>query len=344
MDERDVIDLRSDTVTLPTPAMREAMLRAPLGDDVYGEDPTVRALEERSAGMLGKEAGLLVPSGSQANLIALIAHIRPGDEVIVGENSHCIRYEAGSGAAIAGAQFSVVPGDGRFTAEDVTARLERETLHNPGTALVWVEDTHNMGGGRITPLAEMRRIAAVSRDLGLAIHVDGARVFNAAVAEGVPVAEIAAAADSISFCMSKGLGAPVGSVLCGTREFVERARRLRKRLGGAMRQAGVIAAAGLHALDHHVDRLADDHANARLLAEGLGSAGGIRVDPGVVETNIVMADVDAMDAPDLVRRCAAAGVLFHPVGERRVRLVTHLDVDARDVARATDIVREVLAG
>jgi threonine aldolase len=344
MQEKAVIDLRSDTVTLPTPAMREAIMEAELGDDVYGEDPTVNALEERAAEVMGKEAGLFVPSGSQANLVSLLSYDVRGAEVILGQDSHCVRFEAGGGAALAGAQFSVVPGDGRFTAEDVRERLQTETMHNPGTRLVWIENTHNMGGGRITALAEMERIAAVCRGEGLGLHMDGARIFNAAVATTSPVSEYARHVDSLSFCMSKGLGAPAGSVVVGSRSFCERARRFRKMAGGAMRQAGFLAAAGLYALENNVERLAQDHENARFLAEELAALDGFDVDLTSVETNIVMADCSAMEAVGLAEMCRERGVLFHALGARRIRLVTHLDVDRAMISDATARIAEVIGG
>lgn len=337
-----MIDLRSDTVTLPSAGMREAIMGAGLGDDVYAEDPTVNALEARAAALMGKEAGLFVPSGSQANLACLLTYGVRGDEVILGQDSHCVRFEAGGGAAIAGAQFSPVPGDGRFTADDVQERLQTKTLHNPGTALVWVENTHNMGGGRVTTLEEMGRIGALCRQEGIPLHMDGARIFNAAVATGVPAAQYASHVDSLSFCLSKGLGAPVGSVIVGSRSFCEEARRNRKMLGGAMRQAGLLAAAGLYALENNVERLAEDHEHARILAEGLAPLDGLDVDVSCVETNIVMADCTAMDAAGLARECRERGVLFHPLGHRRIRLVTHLDVDRAMVGSALERIAETL--
>ena len=336
-----IIDLRSDTVTRPGPGMREAMARAEVGDDVYGEDPTVNALEERSASLAGKEAGLFVPSGSQANLISLLTHVPRGEEVIVGEESHCVRFEAGSGAVIGGVQWSVIPGDGRFTAGEVRARIRERTLHSPGTALVWVENTHNMGGGRVFPLDEMHRIRDLCREKGIPVHLDGARIWNASAATGRSVAEWAAPVDSLSFCLSKGLGAPVGSVLMGSRDFVDRARRFRKMLGGAMRQAGVIAAAGLYALDHNVGRISEDHESARLLAEGLRGIAGLEVD-GAVETNIVMGRTSTMEARLLAEACRARSVLFHALGERLVRFVTHLDVSREMVGCAVLRIRETL--
>jgi threonine aldolase len=343
MSDPSVIDLRSDTVTQPSDGMREAMMGAELGDDVYGEDPTVNALEARAAGILGKEAGLYVPSGSQANLISLLVYDVRGDEVILGQDSHTMKFEAGGAAAVAGAQFNVVPGDGRFTAEQVRERLKEETLHNPGTGLVWIENTHNIGGGRIFPIDEMERVSALCRDRGIPLHVDGARIFNAAVATALPASRYAAQADSVSVCLSKGLGAPVGSVLCGTSAFCEKARRLRKRLGGAMRQVGILAAAGLYAFENNIERLAEDHANSRTLAEGLADLEGIEVDLASVETNILMAETTVMDATAFAGRCRDRGVLFHPLGERRIRLVTHLDVDRSMVLEALDRMKQVLA-
>jgi threonine aldolase len=343
MSDPRVIDLRSDTVTRPSDGMREAMMSAELGDDVYGEDPTVNALEARAAEILGKEAGLYVPSGSQANLISLLMYDVRGDEVILGQDSHTMKFEAGGAAAVAGAQFNVVPGDGRFTAEQVRERLKTETLHNPGTGLVWIENTHNIGGGRIFPIDEMERVSTLCRERGIPLHVDGARIFNAAVATDLPAARYASLADSISVCLSKGLGAPVGSVLCGPGAFCEKARRLRKRLGGAMRQVGILAAAGLYAFENNIERLAEDHENCRILAEGLAGLEGIEIDVASVETNILMAGTTSMDAASFAGRCRDRGVLFHPLGERRVRLVTHLDVDRSMVLDALDRMKEVLA-
>ena len=343
MSEPETIDLRSDTVTLPSAGMREAMMGAELGDDVYGEDPTVNALEAAAAHILGKEAGLYVPSGSQANLISLLMYDVRGDEVILGQDSHTMKFEAGGAAAVAGAQFNVVPGDGRFTAEQVRERLKEETLHNPRTGLVWIENTHNIGGGRIFPFDEMERVSALCRKRGIPLHVDGARIFNAAVATGLPASRYSSLAASISVCLSKGLGAPVGSVLCGTAAFCEKARRLRKRLGGAMRQVGILAAAGLYALENNIERLAEDHDNCRALAEGLVGLDGIEVDVASAETNILMAGTTTMDAAGFAGRCRERGVLFHPLGERRIRLVTHLDVDRPMVLEALARMKEALA-
>ncbi|MBI5499571.1 MAG: low-specificity L-threonine aldolase [Deltaproteobacteria bacterium] len=338
-----MIDLRSDTMTLPSGGMRDAMRGAKLGDDVWQEDPTVRELEALSAERMGHEAALFVPSGSMANLVAQLAHAGRGDEVLCGWDSHCVRDEVGAGAALAGVQYEMIPGDGRYTVEQVAARIRPRTFHTPGTGLVWIENTHNLGGGTVFPLAEIRKIAALCRERGVPLHLDGARVFHAAVAEGVDVREIARCFTSMSFCLSKALGAPVGSVLCGSRDFRERALRFRKMLGGGMRQSGVLAAAGLYALRHNVARLVEDHANARRLAELLAGTPGVAVAPAAVQTNIVMIGV-AGDAPDLVRRLDARGVQGWAPDAHRIRFVTHLDVDRAAIERAAGIIREVLGG
>jgi threonine aldolase len=339
-----VIDLRSDTVTRPSEAMRETMALAPVGDDVYGEDPTVNELEAFAADLTGKEASIFVPSGSMANLIAQLVHTERGDMVILGEKSHCMLFEAGAGAAIAGVQYHVVPGDGRFTAESIEEELVEQTLHGPGTGLVWVENTHNMGGGLVFPLAEIRRIAVLCRSRRIPLHMDGARVFNAGVAGGVGVREIAAEVDSLSFCLSKGLGAPVGSMVCGSTELIEKSRRIRKQLGGGMRQAGIVAAAGLYALQNNVDRLYQDHFNAKRLAGGLANISGVEVSPKAVETNIVMATIKSGwgTAAALAAASREKGVLFHALDKQTVRLVTHLDVSTADIDRAVKVLKASL--
>ncbi len=339
-----VIDLRSDTVTRPSEAMREAMALAPVGDDVYGEDPTINELEAFAAEMVGKEASLFVPSGTQANLISQIVSGQRGDEVILGHDSHCMLFEAGGGAAVAGVQYHVIPGDGRFTAEQLEERLREKTLHNPGTGMVWIENTHNMAGGLVFSLAEIRRIAVLCRSRRVPLHMDGARVWNAGVAGGVGIREIAAEVDSLSFCISKGLGAPVGSMLCGSAEFISQARRVRKMLGGGMRQAGIIAAAGLYALRHNVERLFQDHFNAKRLAGGLANVGGIQINAKSVETNIVMAKVLSgwSTAASLEAACREKGVLFHALDKHKIRLVTHLDVSTNDIDRAVKVIKASL--
>jgi threonine aldolase len=342
------IDLRSDTVTRPTPAMREAMARADVGDDVYGEDPTVNALQERVAGLLGKEAALYVPSGTMANQIALAVHTRPGDEVLVSQGAHCMVFESGAGGALAGVQFGVIgDGRGRFGAAEVAAAISPDNHHFAPTTLVAVENTHNRGGGSVVAQPEIVAVEKLVRARGLGFHLDGARLWNAHVATGMPLRELAAPFDTVSVCLSKGLGAPVGSVLAGTKALVHKAHRRRKMLGGGMRQAGILAAAGLYALEHHIARLADDHANARRFAEGLSRAPGITVDVSGVETNIVIWDLSPelpLDAAAFVARARERGVLLNAIAARRLRAVTHLDVDGKSCAAAADILAEILRG
>jgi threonine aldolase len=339
------VDLRSDTVTRPTPGMREAMARAEVGDDVYGEDPTVRRLQERVAELYGKEAGLFVPSGTMANQIALWLHARPGDEVIVGAGAHCMLYESGAAGGLNGIQFHVLGTGGLFSAAEVSAAIQPDNHHFAPTTVVAVENTHNRGGGKIFPLRDIHAIAEVARARGLALHLDGARLLNAEVASGVPAREWAAPFDTASLCLSKGLGAPVGSVLVGTKDDMWRAHRRRKMLGGGMRQAGILAAAGLYALERHVARLADDHANARRFAEAIARVPGIAVDLSTVETNIVIWDLKPevpIAAAAFAERARARGLLVNAIGERRLRAVTHLDVDAAACGRGADVVHEVL--
>jgi threonine aldolase len=323
------IDLRSDTVTRPSAAMRAAMAAAEVGDDVYGEDPTVNALQAEAARLTGKEAALLVPSGTMANQAALRALTHHGDLIVASEGAHLVRYESGAAAAISGVQVKTVGRAGSFDAEDVRACLAPPDHHNPPLSLVAVENTHNAAGGRIFPLAALREVVAVARERGLRLHLDGARIFNAAVATGVPVAEWARDFDTVTFCLSKGLGAPVGSLVCGSAEVVDRVHRVRKMLGGGMRQAGILAAAGLYALAHNVARLADDHANARRLAAGLADL-GLTVDPPP-ETNIVFFSAPARKFGLALR---ARGVLVNEASPGRYRAVTHLDVAGEDVAEA----------
>jgi threonine aldolase len=341
----EAIDLRSDTVTRPTPGMRRAMAEAEVGDDVYGEDPTVNRLQERAAALLGKEAALFVPSGSMANQIALKLHCQPGDEVIIGEGSHNYLYEAGAGGAIAGVQFAIVGKGGLFRGADVTAAFKPESNHSLApTRLVCVENTHNRGGGAVWSLAAVTEVAAAARDKQLALHLDGARLLHAALALGQPAATLAAPFDTASLCFSKGLGAPVGSVIAGSHRHIDKAHRLRKVLGGGMRQAGILAAAALHALDNHVDRLAEDHANAALLAAGLGALPGLTIDLPELPTNILMVDLGEGLPPAelLTRELAARGLLCLALGVRRLRLVTHLDVSAADCQRAVALFGEAL--
>jgi len=339
-----IVELRSDTFTRPTPEMRAVMAAADVGDDVWGEDPTARALEERAAEILGKERAVFVPSGTMANQIALLVHCRPGDEVIVGRGAHNRAFESGAGAAWAGVQFAEVgEPDGTFSAADVAGATLPVDRNLPHTRLVCVENTHNRGGGRVWPRAQVTAVASAARERSLGLHLDGARIWNAAIALGVSERELAAPFDTVGACFSKGLGAPVGSVFAGSRDAVDSARRFRKMLGGGMRQAGILCAAALHALEHHRARLADDHANARRLAEGLAAIPGITASPARVETNIVIFEVAPITARELSARLAAAGVRIAPIAANRLRAVTHLDVDVAGIDRALAAVRAALA-
>ncbi|HEX9056683.1 MAG TPA: low-specificity L-threonine aldolase [Ktedonobacterales bacterium] len=344
------IDLRSDTVTLPTDTMREAMYRAEVGDDVYGEDPTINQLEALAAERLGKEAALFVASGTMGNVIAVMSHCRRGDDVIVGDRAHIYQAEVGAAARLNGSTLRAVPNlpDGTLD----RARLERtfasEDIHEAPTGLLCLEDTHNMCGGRVLSTATLRELAAPARRRGIPVHLDGARIFNAAVALGVPAAELAAEADSVMFCLSKGLSAPVGSMLCGSHEFIAYARRMRKLLGGGMRQAGVIAAAGIVGLNEMVDRLADDHTNARLLASGLVGVPGLDVRPEEVETNFVFfgvmgADGSRSNPEAFIAAAASEGVLLTQGDELRVRAATHYGVTAHDIDTAVAALARVAA-
>ncbi len=329
----DICDLRSDTLTRPTPGMRAAMAEAEVGDDVYGEDPTVRALEERVAALLGKEAALFVPSGTMGNQIGLLVHTRPGDEVIVGEGSHCAFYESGAAAAWAGVQFAVAGTGGLFDAEQMLDAIKPGAYVFPHTRLVVVENTHNRAGGRVFPQASVLQIAAAARERSLGLHLDGARIWNASVASGLDVAELAAPFDTLSVCFSKGLGAPVGSAFVGSRQHVAAAQRFRKMLGGGMRQAGILAAGALYALEHQRARLPDDHRAALAFAEALLGAPGIELS-GVVETNIVSLTATLVDAEELQKRAAREGVLLNVTSRRTLRAVTHLGVTESEVRRA----------
>jgi len=327
------IDLRSDTVTHPTPAMRRAMAEAEVGDDVFSEDPTVRALEEEIAKLSGKEAALFVSSGTMGNQLAIALHTRPGDEVIVGEGAHPAFYESGAAPVLSGVQFAIAGSGGLFDADELEAAIKPKAYWCPRSSLVCVENTHNRAGGRIFPQAQIQKIADSARAHGLALHLDGARIWNASAATNLSLDALAAPFDTVSVCFSKGLGAPVGSALCASREYVERARRLRKMWGGGMRQVGIIAAGALYALRNHRERLSVDHANARKFAEIVASSKGLRVDLAHVETNIVNVDTDA-PAEAIAKAARAEGVLVNATGPRRLRAVTHLDVDAEAVVRA----------
>ena len=333
-----VVDLRSDTVTQPTAAMREAMMAAPLGDDVFGDDPTVNALQERIAGLLGFEAALYMPSGTQSNLCALLAHCGRGDEYIVGQLAHTYRYEGGGGAVFGSIQPQPLANqpDGTLLLADIEAAIKPDDPHFAKTRLLCLENTWN---GNALPLAYLEQATALARRRGLATHLDGARLFNAAVASGVPAREIARHFDSVSVCFSKGLGAPIGSALCGSRELIARAHRIRKMAGGGMRQVGLLAAAADYALSHHVDRLADDHALARRLAEGLSGIAGLAVTPP--QTNILFAQVEGGRGAALLEHLKSRGVLA--TGLIGLRFVTHLDVDAAGIDRAIAATREFFA-
>ena len=340
------IDLRSDTVTKPTPAMREAMAQAEVGDDVYGEDPTVNRLEALAAEMLGKEAAVFVPSGVMGNQLALRLHTRPGDEVIVDSTSHLIRYEGGSASSLSGVQLVCVPGNrGRLSPESVEAAIRPKGLHNPPTTLVCLEQTHNVGGGSIYSLEVIHQIAEVARTHGLSLHLDGARLFNAVVSTGVAAADYARPFDTVSFCLSKGLGAPVGSMVVSDAARVQTLRRLRKVFGGGMRQVGILAAAGVYALEHHIARLAEDHMNAHYLATLLEGIPGVVVDVKAVETNMVMFQVphSSKTTDRLLADCREAGVLLNAMGDRAFRVVTHLDVNHEDIVAAGRVFRQVFS-
>jgi threonine aldolase len=336
-----LVDLRSDTVTQPTEAMREAMRRAEVGDDQWGEDPTVRRLEEIAAERLGKEAALFVPSGTMANLAAVLSHTRRGDEVIVEARAHTYLTEAGGMSAVAGViPRPVATERGAISAAQVEAVVRAPNVHFAPTRLLCLENTHNRAGGTVMTPVQTNEVAAAARRHGLAIHLDGARIFNAAVALGVDPRVLTREVDSVMFCVSKGLSAPVGSLLAGEAAFIARARAARQMLGGAMRQAGIIAAAGVVALESMVDRLAEDHRRARDLAQQLAELPGVRLDPAAVQTNIIILEVD--DAPGVVERLAAHRVLAHGVDRRTIRLVTHRHIGDAEVERAVEIFRQVM--
>lgn len=341
------IDLRSDTVTRPSAGMRAAMAAAEVGDDQYGEDPTTNRLQERVAGLLGKAAALWIPSGTMANQIALRVLTRPGDDVIVSRESHAVWHETGAGAANAGVQFTEIGARGTFTAEEfLAARRPRGHIIYPPTTLVEIENTHNRAGGVVFPQAEAERIGAAAREQGIATFLDGARLWSAALAGKQTPAAVAAPFDLVTAAFSKGLGAPGGSMLAGSRDLIAAAVRHRRMLGGAMRQVGILAAASHYALDHNLDRLAEDHANARLMAERLAGERGITLDLATVETNIIVFGLapGAPDAATMVARAKERGVLIFAFGPRTVRAVTHLDVSRAQCERAAGILAEIAAG
>lgn len=338
-----MIDLRSDTVTHPTPAMRQAMAEAPVGDDVFGDDPTVNALEKRVADLLDKEAAVYMPSGSMTNQVAIRTHTEAGDEVILEAEAHVYYYEAGGPGALSGVMCRLLPGErGVFTADALKAAFRPRNMHFPPTRLVCVENTHNRGGGSIWPLEGIVAVTSVAHDAGLKTHLDGARLWNASVATGISERDYARHFDSVSVCFSKGLGAPVGSALAGTSEFIARARRFRKQFGGNMRQAGIIAAGALHALEHHRDRLAEDHVHAHNLAEGISAIPGLELVGGMPQTNIVMIAVKTMPADAFMARLKELGVLVTPRSANSMRAVTHLDVNAEEIRQAVEIFRSAV--
>jgi threonine aldolase len=342
----EIIDLRSDTVTMPPPEMRRAMYEAELGDDVYAEDPTVNRLEERAAALLGKPAALFVTSGTQGNQVAVLTHCTRGDELVVGDQSHILHYEVGGASALAGAQSRAVPTqpDGTLALDDVQAALrDRTDFHNPFTRLICLENTHNRCGGAVLRPEYLRRMRELAHANDVAVHLDGARLFNAAVALGLPVSSMVQDVDSVTFCASKGLAAPVGSLLCGETDWIERARRWRKMLGGGMRQAGVIAAGALYGLEHMVDRLAEDHANARRLAEGLAAIPGIAINPTRVESNILVCSVTAggRSTMAVVEAFAARGILISEFDRRLIRMVTHYGIEAPHIEATLSAARAV---
>jgi threonine aldolase len=337
-----VIDLRSDTVTRPSVEMRRAMASAEVGDDVYGEDPSVRALEERVAELLGKEAALFVPSGTACNQIAILLQTRRGDEVIVGEGAHCAWYESGAAAALGGIQFMVAGTGGLFDANEMEAAMKPSAFYFPRTSLVALENTHNRAGGKIFPQRAVEQIATRARAHGLSVHLDGARLWNAAVATGQRLRDLAGPADTVGVCFSKGLGAPVGSALAATTAAIAEARRFRRMLGGAMRQAGILAAAASYAIEHHVERLALDHEAARTLAERLSTIDALGLDPSRVETNIVRVDLPRPVAASVVDEAHRRGVLLNATGPSSLRLVTHMDCPLNAVETAAACLVEVL--
>jgi threonine aldolase len=340
-----IIDFRSDTVTKPTPAMREAMAKADVGDDVYGEDPTVNKLEELAAEIMGKEAGLFVASGTMGNLVSVVAHCQRGQEIILGDQSHIFKYEVGGASVIGGLIYHIIPNDryGKLNPADVKNAIRGENIHYPVTGLVCLENSHNVAGGTVLSVAEMKEIADISHENNIPVHLDGARVFNAATSLGCKINELVAEIDSVQFCLSKGLAAPTGSLVVGKRDFIDRARKVRKMVGGGMRQAGVLAAAGLISLTEMTQRLDDDHYNARQLAQRLSLVNGFHVDMNTVQTNIVRVELDdtTHDAATWVAMLKKEGVLINAMGARILRFVTHNDVDRSDVDTALTIISKI---
>ena len=341
-----IIDLRSDTVTLPTATMQEALYHAELGDDVFGEDPSTNRLERMAADQMGKEAALLVPSGTMGNLICVLTHCARGEEVILGDKSHTFLNEAGGMSALGGIQPHTVPNqpDGTMRLEDIETAIRGDNIHFPRTRLICLENTHNRCNGSPLTAVYIDSVAALAKRHGLLVHLDGARIFNAAVALGVSVTELTKSVDSLIFCLSKGLSAPIGSVVCGSREFIDEALRTRKVLGGGMRQTGVIAAAGTIALEQMVDRLTEDHMNARRLAEGIAQIPGLSIDLPRIKTNIIFYDLvsDRLTADEFIKRLAQKGIKLLPTGPSRFRMVTHYGINSEDIDAALVALGEVM--
>jgi len=341
------IDLRSDTVTRPTPEMRKAMFEAVVGDDVFGEDPTVNALQEKAARLLGKEAALFVASGTMANQLSIKAHTQPGDEVIIEAGAHAMNFEGGAGAVLSGVQFFGIPGNrGVFDVSQVEAAIRIDDVHYPVSRLVVIENTHNRGGGTVFPLNKIRQIRELADTRGLRMHMDGARLWNACVASGISPAEYAAPFDSVSVCLSKALGCPVGSLVVSSKEFIKRVHRFRKMVGGGMRQAGFLAAAGIYALDHHIERLEEDHRKAKKMAEGLANIKNLLINPAEVETNILFFDVSRSErtAHEVAAALRGKGVFVHPTAKTRIRCVAHLDVSFEDIDHALSVIEGLMKG
>ena len=340
-----LIDFRSDTVTRPTPEMRKAMFEALVGDDVLGEDPTANALQEKAAALLGKEAVLFVASGTMGNQLSIKAHTQPGDDVIIEAGGHAMNFEGGSSAVLSSVQFSTIPGNrGVFDADQVEAAIRVEDVHYPVSRLVIIENTHNRGGGTVFPLKNILRIREVASRRGLRMHMDGARLWNACVASGISPKEYAAPFDSASVCLSKGLGCPVGSLVAGSKDFIKRVHRFRKMVGGGMRQIGFLAAAGIYALDHHIDRMEEDHRKAKKLAQGLAGIKNVIIHPEEVETNILFFDVSPAErtAHEVAAALLEKGVRVHPTAKTRIRCVAHLDVSSDDIDRALEVIAGVM--
>jgi threonine aldolase len=339
------IDLRSDTVTRPTPAMRAAIAAAEVGDDVFNDDPTVLRLQEHVAALLGKEAALFVPSGTMSNQICVKAQTQPGDELICEANCHIYNYEAGGPAVLSGVTCRTIEGDyGILDVSQLDGKIRPDNEHLVRTRMVCLENTHNRGGGKVYPLEKIQAISTWARQNGLIMHLDGARLWNAIVATGIAAREWTRPFDSVSVCFSKGLGAPIGSALAGSRDFVARGRRIRKVFGGGMRQAGIAAAAALYAVENHIERLAEDHRNARVIAQAIADTPGLRLDPPEVETNLVFFEVDADLGPanELVAALKQRGIFVHATGSQSIRACTHLDVSAAQAERVAETIRKAV--